>query len=55
MKQYKVGYLKRYVMYLAVRFGGSKVWKEHNQDEVQEYKKYCEIQEIDKKEFTDAI
>ena len=43
MKQYKVGYLKRYVMYLAVRLGGGKVWKEHNQEEVQEYKKYVDV------------
>ena len=48
MKQYKVGYLKRYVMYLAVRLGGNRVWKEHDREEVQEYKKYCEILEINK-------
>ena len=46
MKQYKVSYLRRYTMYLAVRLAGGKVWKEHSQEEVQEYKKYCEIMSV---------
>lgn len=46
MKQYKVSYLIRYAMYWAVRLGGGKVWKEHSQEEVQEYKKYCEIMSV---------
>ena len=43
MKQYKVSYVIRYAMYWAVRLGGAKVWKEHNQEEVQEYKKYVDV------------
>ena len=43
MKQYKVSYVRRYAMYWAVRLGGGKVWKEHNQEEVQEYKKYVDV------------
>ena len=46
MKQYKVSYLRRYTMYWAVRLAGGKVWKEHSQEEVQEYKKYCEIMSV---------
>ena len=43
MKQYKVSYLRRFAMFWAVRLGGGKVWKEHNQEEVQEYKKYVDV------------
>ena len=46
MKQYKVSYLRRYTMYWAVRLAGGKVWKDHSQEEVQEYKKYCEIMSV---------
>ena len=43
MKQYKVSYVKRYAMYLAVRLGGGKVWKEHTEKEVLKYKNYCKV------------
>ena len=47
MKQYKVSYVKRYIMYWAVRLGGGKVWKEHNQEEVLKYKEFIDVEKID--------
>ena len=46
MKQYKVNYLRRYTMYLAVRLCGCKVWKEHTKEEVLKYKDYCKVVNI---------
>ena len=43
MKEDGVGYFKRYSMYLAVRLGGGKVWKEHTKEEVLKYKDYCQV------------
>lgn len=40
MESEGVGYMKRYSMYYAVRSFGWTVWKGHNKEEVNEYKKY---------------
>ena len=47
MKQYKVGYLRRYPMYWAVRLGGGRVWKEHSKEEVEKYKEFIDVEKID--------
>ena len=40
MESEGVGYFKRYAMYNAVRAFGWTVWKGHNKEEVNDYKKY---------------
>jgi len=43
MKSDGVGYAKRYAMYWAVRGAGWTVWKGHNRDEVEDYKKFVTV------------
>ena len=43
MKSDGVGYAKRYAMYWAVRGAGWTVWKGHNRDEVEDYKKFITV------------
>ena len=40
MESEGVGYMKRYAMYYAVRSFGWAVWKNHNKDEVNAYRKF---------------
>ena len=40
MKQHEVGYMKRQTMYYAVRSAGWTVWKKHDKEEVNAYRKY---------------
>lgn len=40
MESEGVGYFKRYAMYNAVRLFGGQVWKEHNKEEVNAYRKF---------------
>lgn len=39
-----VGYFKRYAMYWAVRSAGWMVWKKHNKEEVNAYKKFVYVE-----------
>ncbi|MDD3463284.1 MAG: DUF1353 domain-containing protein [Sulfurospirillaceae bacterium] len=43
MESEGVGYFKRYAMYNAVRFFGGSVWRNHNKEEVNEYKKFVTV------------
>jgi len=46
MKQYKVGYFKRYAIYYAVRVGGGFIWDKHLEDEIIKYKGFCDVKKI---------
>ena len=41
-----VGYFKRYAMYNAVRMFGWLVWKKHNLEEVNAYKKFVYVESL---------
>jgi len=43
MKADKVGYIRRYVMYWAVRSAGWTVWKGHKREEVDLYRNFVSI------------
>ncbi len=46
MKEYGVGYLKRYAMYWAVRAGGRFVWNKHKPEDVNIARMYIDVKEI---------
>ena len=46
MKQYNVGYVKRYTMYWAVRSAGWNVWRKHDKDEIEKYKGFINVKII---------
>ena len=46
MKEYGVGYLKRYTMYWAVRAGGRFVWNKHKPEDVNIARMYIDVKEI---------
>jgi len=46
LKHNDVGYVKRYLMYFAVRLGGYFVWKKHKEKEVHENRKFIDVEKF---------
>ena len=46
MKQYEVGYFKRYAIYNAVRIFGNRNWNKMSKSETIKYKEFCYVKKI---------